>query len=429
MTFDAWFLVVGFLLAAMALVAPLVQRLPLSTAMLYLAVGLAVGPLGLGLLEVDADRHGKAMERLAEVAVLVSLFASGVKTSGQLARRDWELPLRLATLSMLVTVALVAAVGTGLLGLPLGAAILLGAILAPTDPVLASDVQLVDVSDRDRLRFALTGEAGLNDGSAFPVVMLGLGLLGLHELGDGGARWLLVDVLWASAGGLGIGALVGAGVTLAVLRIERDPQSAGSPTEHVAIGTIALSYGLALLAGTYGFLAVFAAGFAHRRAALAASHRGRAAASAANDPSRGLSDDVLRFTGQLERVGEVGIVILVGAWLGAGDLEAARWWFPLLLFLLVRPLAVAVALPGTQQGATRSALLGWFGIRGIGSIYYLLHAINAGLPGPLTDALTAITLEVVTASVLLHGVSVTPLMNAYSRRRRSSRGGRRDGMD
>jgi NhaP-type Na+/H+ or K+/H+ antiporter len=428
MSFDAWFIVMGLLLAAMALVAPLVRRLPLSTSMLYLVVGLAVGPLGLGLLEVDADRHGEVMERLAEVAVLVSLFASGVKTSGDLSRRDWELPLRLATLSMLVTVGLVAAAGTWLLGLPLGAAILLGAILAPTDPVLASDVQVVDASDRDRLRFSLTGEAGLNDGTAFPFVMLGLGLLGLHELGEMGERWLLVDVLWASVGGLAIGAAVGAGVTLALLRVESDPHAAGSPTEHVAIGTIALSYGIALLAETYGFLAVFAAGFAHRRAAFAALRRGSAVDAPPDAPSQRLSDDVLRFTGQLERVGEVGVVILVGAWLGAGDLEASRWWFPALLFLLIRPLAVAAALPGTRQGATRSVLLGWFGIRGIGSIYYLMHAVNAGLPGPLADALTAITLEVVTASVVLHGVSVTPLMNAYARRRRAGRPGR-DGMD
>ncbi|MCU0759933.1 MAG: cation:proton antiporter [Steroidobacteraceae bacterium] len=424
MSFDTWFVVVGLLLAAMALVAPLVRRLPLSTSMLYLAVGMAVSPLGLGLLEVDAAEHGEVMERLAEVAVLVSLFGSGVKTSGSLSRHHWGLPLRLATLSMLLTVAAIAAVGTWVLDLPPGAAILLGAILAPTDPVLASDVQVVDATDRDRLRFALSGEAGLNDGTAFPFVMLGLGLLGLHELGQGGQRWLLVDVAWATAGGLAIGAMVGAAVTRALLAIERDPRAAGSPAEHFAIGTIALAYGLALLAETYGFLAVFAAGFAHRRAALAEARRLTAAAEPAGGPPRDLADDVLHFTDQMERIGEVGIVILVGAWLGSGEIDASRWWFPLLLFLVIRPLAVAVALPGTGHGSARGILVGWFGIRGIGSVYYLLHAINSGLPDALADRLTSLTLGVVTASILLHGISVTPLMEAYSRRlgRRSGAG-------
>jgi NhaP-type Na+/H+ or K+/H+ antiporter len=287
---------------------------------------------------------------------------------------------------------------------------------------------VVDASDRDRLRFALTGEAGLNDGTAFPFVMLGLGLLGLHELGDGGQRWLLVDVAWATGGGIAIGALVGAGVTRALLRIERDPRAAGSPAEHFAIGTIALAYGLALLADTYGFLAVFAAGFAHRRAALAEARRTTAAPEPADAPPRHLADDVLRFTEQMERVGEVGIVILVGAWLGSGDVDASRWWFPALLFLVIRPLAVAAALPGTGHGSARGILVGWFGIRGIGSIYYLLHAINAGLPGALAEPLVSVTLQVVTASILLHGISVTPLMEAYSRRRGRPAAAGPDGM-
>jgi NhaP-type Na+/H+ or K+/H+ antiporter len=118
--------------------------------------------------------------------LLISLFSVGMKLGLPFSSHHWRLPLRLAFISMALTVGLITLVGFYLLALPLGAAVLLGGILAPTDPVLASDVQVDEPDDRDRLRFSLTGEGGLNDGAAFPFVLLGLGLLGMHELGDGG---------------------------------------------------------------------------------------------------------------------------------------------------------------------------------------------------------------------------------------------------
>ena len=157
----------------------------------------------------------------------------------------WLLPLRLAILSMLVTVALVAGVGVLALGLPLGAAILLGGILAPTDPVLASDVQVANPGDRDRLRFALTGEAGLNDGTAFPLVMLGLGLLGLHDIGSFGWRWLAVDVIWAVTAGVAIGAVLGTAVGRLVLYLRRTHKEAVGLDNFLALGLVGLAYGAA----------------------------------------------------------------------------------------------------------------------------------------------------------------------------------------
>src|SRR3954467_3690766 len=144
-----------------------------------------------------------------------------------------------------VTVALVAGVGALVLGLPLGAAILLGAILAPTDPVLASDVQVADAGDRDRLRFALTGEAGLNDGTAFPLVLLGLGLLGLHEIGSFGWRWVVVDVIWGVAAGIAIGAVAGTAVGRLVLYLRRTHKEAVGLDNFLALGLVGLAYGAA----------------------------------------------------------------------------------------------------------------------------------------------------------------------------------------
>ena len=131
---------------------------------------------------------------------------------------------------MLITVGLVAFAGVVGLGLSVGAAVVLGAVLAPTDPVLASDVQMRHPSDQDNVRFSLTGEAGMNDGTAFPFLMLGLGLLGLHNLGSAGWRWFLVDVLWATAGGLAVGALLGVLTSRFVLYLRREHREALAST-------------------------------------------------------------------------------------------------------------------------------------------------------------------------------------------------------
>ena len=207
MSFSVWALVIGALLITMALAGSLMKRLPVSASMLYLVVGYGLGTAGWGLMAPDPHQVAAILERVSEVALLISLFSVGLKLGLPFSSRHWRLPLRLAFVSMALTVGLITLVGVFLLDLPLGAAVLLGGILAPTDPVLASDVQVDEPHDSDRLRFSLTGEGGLNDGAAFPFVMLGLGLLGRHELGAGGWRWLGLDVFWALAGGLLIGAI------------------------------------------------------------------------------------------------------------------------------------------------------------------------------------------------------------------------------
>src|SRR6478609_1815748 len=322
MEFALWSVIVGFLLIFMALSATGLARLPLSTAMLYLIVGLAVSPWGMGLMRADIRQHALLLERLTEVIVLISLFTAGLKLSPGLRDRRWVLPLRLALTSMVMTVMGIAAAAWFFLNLPVGACILLGAILAPTDPVLASDVQVNRPDDRDRLRFALTGEGGLNDGTAFPFVMLGLGLLGLHEIGEFGWRWLLVDGLWATFAGLGVGALLGLAVGRLVLYLRREHKEAVGLDDLLAMGLIALSYGVALLLHAYGFLAVFAAGVALRRLE---QRQGGSEASlppveqALVDPDRSVADNVavdpqhapafmaravLAFNAQAERIGE-----------------------------------------------------------------------------------------------------------------------------
>ena len=440
MEFATWSVLIGLLLVLMALSGSVLARLPLSTAMLYLAVGVALSPFGFDVLRIDAFKHTQLLERLTEVVVLVSLFTAGLKLSPGLRDRRWLLPLRLALTSMVITVIGIATCAWLFLGLPVGACILLGGILAPTDPVLASDVQVSHPGDRDRLRFALTGEGGLNDGTATPVVMLGLGLLGLHELGEFGWRWFAVDVLWATGAGLATGWVLGSAVGRLVLFLRREHKEAVGLDDFLALGLIGLSYGCALLLHAYGFLAVFAAGVALRRLEQLQSAGSDASAQpvqqALADPDRSIADSVavhpehapafmaqavLGFNEQAERIGEVTIVIAIGALLWAVRWDPAAWWFVPLLLLVIRPLSVRIGLAHSAATHGQRWLIGWFGIRGVGSLYYLVYAVNQGIAPGLAERLIALTLSVVVTSIVVHGISVTPLMAAYERAIRRAR--------
>jgi NhaP-type Na+/H+ or K+/H+ antiporter len=425
----SWFIVIGAVFVLMALTGSVVQRLPLSTAMLYLAAGVLVGPHALGLARFDAIAEAAIIERITEVAVIVSLFSAGLKLRVPLRDPLWRLPVILAFGSMTVTVGLIALVGVLLLELPIGVAIVLGGVLAPTDPVLASDVQVTGPRDRDRLRFTLTGEAGLNDGSAFPFVMLGLSLLGLEQTTDFGWRWLLVDVLWAIPGGLAVGWLLGTAISRVILYLRREHREAVGLDDFLALGLIALSYGVALLLHTYGFLAVFAAGLALRKIEERAVGQERApedvvAAAAAEGGEEEIATHpevapaymaqaVLGFTEQLERIGEVAVMLLVGAMFWVDTVPGAAIWFVPLLLLVIRPVAAAIGMIGSDTTRQQRLFIAWFGIRGIGSIYYLMFAITHGLPESAARFVTGLTLAVVATSVIVHGISVTPLMRRY----------------
>ena len=444
MTEAYWFTTAGVLLVGIVLASTLLRRLPISTAIIYLGVGLLLGPSALGLLSWDAVSEAEILKYISEVAVIVSLFTVGLKWRTPLTAEFWSLPVRLATVGMVLTICAVTLIGTTLLGLPLGAAVLLGAVLAPTDPVLASEVQVRSSTDRDTVRYALSGEAGLNDGLAFPFVMLGLGLLGLHpdkvaglfklwangEFGVWG--WLGWDLLWAVSVGLAVGALTGSMVGRLALYLHRRRHDVFALHEFLVLGLIALSYGLAQLVYGYGFLAVFAAGYALRRIELRATGY---APEPTELPPEGLDKEVeeggakepeqaaqrmatalMTFNDQLERILEAAVVVLLGAVLTTEFWASEVIWLAPLLFLVVRPLAVVVGLLGKGTSYSQKALMAWFGIRGIGSIYYLTYALGYGVPSQLADRLTALVLSLVALSIVVHGVSVTPLMKRYEGR-------------
>ncbi len=427
MSLAQWSLFVGALLVTMVLAGTLLQRLPLSSAMVYLALGWLLGPSVADVLRPDPNLHAEWLERLAEIGLLISLFAVGLRLGVPLRDRRWRLPLRLALASMTAMVAMVAAVGVWWLGLPLGAAVLLGAILAPTDPVLASDVRAEPGPNPDRIGFSLAGEGGLNDGAAFPFVMLGLGLLGLHDLGSSAARWWTIDLLWAPVGGVAIGGLLGAATGRLVVYLRSRHDEAVGLDGFLGLGLVAMAYGIAQLSLASGFLAVFAAGLALQRvrerprahtrplppAAASQGHSYETLATHSHHASATMRDSVQLFNARLEKLAELALVLVVGAMLAYARPLPAAWWFVPLLLLVLRPLSVLAATVGEGLAAPQRTMIGWFGIRGIGSVFYLLFALRHGVDGSVADTLVTLTLWTVVASIVAHGISAQPMMQSY----------------
>ena len=252
-----------------------------------------------------------------------------------------------------------------------------------------------------------------------------------------GWKWLTVDVLWSVVAGVGSGFGLGWLVAQLVLYLRRTHKEAVGLDEFLTMGLIALSYGFALLIHSYGFLAVLAAGLALRRIEQREAGEANGKDNApqnemvsddsaeleqaveeakATDPTEApahLVRTMLTFNEQLERMGEVVVVLLLGGLLTADLLSGAALWFVPLLFFVIRPVAVQIGLLGSRTSRVQRGLISWFGIRGIGSIYYLMYAIYHGVPEPLARQITGLTLATIAVSIFVHGISVTPLMKRY----------------
>lgn len=432
--FITWCLIIGVLLVVIGLTDTLRQELPFSSSALYMVAGYLLGPDIYGLLDLGLTEHARLLERLTEAAVLISLFAVGLRLRAPLGDPLWRTPVLLASVAMVLTIGMLVGVGVGL-GLSLGGALLMAAVLAPTDPVLASDVQVQHAQDRDRLRFSLTGEGGLNDGTAFPFVMLALGLMGLHELGPQGLRWWGIDLLWATAGGIGIGWLLGFIFSRAVVYLRREQEQALGMESFLTLGLIALTYGLALSAHTYGFLAVFAAGLAMRHverqdnpdAQPAVSPPEPASQTVADpgpspsaDPSQAsayMAKAVLDFTLDIEKLAELTVMLLIGSLLRVEAFTSTSLIVAVALIFVVRPVAVYLTTAALPLTPGQRRLAAWFGIRGIGSMYYLAFAVAHGADTHETRLIADAVLVTIALSVLLHGSTATPIMRLYHRAR------------
>ncbi|MGA7396829.1 MAG: cation:proton antiporter [Solirubrobacterales bacterium] len=374
-----------------------------TPAAIYLVLG-AIASGGLHLIGVDLldpINDAKLIEHLAEVAVIIALFGAGLRLDRHFGWVEWRSTFLLIVVVMPLTIAAVAGFANLFMGLSVGAAIILGASLAPTDPVLARDIKVGGPGEGDgqETRFALTSEAGFNDGLAFPFVFLGIYIAG--EGGSGWiAEWLSADVFYAITAGLAIGAaggwLTGAGANYFRDRGWLNPHFDG----WLALAAVLAIYGLTEIAGAYGFLAAFAGGLAFRR----------------QEWDHESHDRVHRGADLAEDVTELGMVLLIGSTLTLTGLAApgiAGWLLVPVLLLVIRPVSVMIAFRKSPVSRRERRLIGWFGIRGIGSFYYAAVAISAGV---LTvDEISSIYWTIIACagvSIIVHGFSAGPAMDA-----------------
>lgn len=449
MTFDpqvgmlAWLLLLGATLLAMSVFASQLERLPVSTSVVYLLLGVLLGPAGLGWVQLDVVQSASSLEHLTEFTVVVSLFIGGLKLRLPIWHAAWVAVWRLAAPLMLVSIAAIAAFAHAVLGLDLATALLLGAVLAPTDPVLASAVSVNEAADQDRLRYGLSGEAGLNDGMAFPFVVLALAMREHGGFGAWVGNWALLRLLWAVPAALVIGYVLSRYVGELAIRRRSSHRHAPSISDFLALALIALSYAAAQLVHAWGFLAVFAAGVGLRAAELAivtesphpdAKLEGGQEGCSAHPPAEDLVaakvrgdaleqpavaagvtvSESLSFGHTAERMLELLLVSVVGVGL-IDHWDGRAFGVAVVLFALARPLCAWILLRGTPTSSAQRWLMGWFGVRGIGSLYYLMYGLNHASGRTLAASITDLTLSVVALSVVVHGLSARPLLAWYER--------------
>jgi sodium/hydrogen antiporter len=416
--YDVLLVVAGLAILATALLPRTLEHRPLALPVLLLGLGFVAFALPLGLEAPDPLAEPIATERITELAVILALMGAGLRIERAPDLRAWASTWRLLAITMPFTIGLAAVLGWWAAGLAPATAMLLGAAIAPTDPVLAADVEVRTPEERGpdeedegateagAVRFALTSEAGLNDGLAFPftnmaVAMAVAGVAPRNWL----LEWLAVDVAYKVSAALVLGLVLGRLTARIVFSFYAESVLAKLMTGLAAVASTLLVYGLTEVAGAYGFLAVFIAGVSIRNA----------------DPGNEYQQALRDVTEGTVRVTIAAIVVLLGGAIAGGLLAPLGWSHAAVggvLVLVVRPLSGALGLVGFASATgAQKATIAFFGIRGVGSLYYMAHGLNeAEFEG--AEELWALVAFVVTFSILLHGITGSPVMDVLRRHRR-----------
>ncbi|MGW5640988.1 cation:proton antiporter [Streptomyces sp. NPDC003832] len=409
MSIFAW-LGVGALLAAV--LPRVVAGRPLSLPLVFLCGGIGVYLLPLPLPEIDPVGNRLMAEHITEICVIIALMGAGLALNRPVGWRRWAATWRLLGVTMPLTVVFTALTAWWVLDWPPAAALLLAAVLAPTDPVLASEVRVgeptEDEHDEDEVRFALTSEAGLNDGLAFPLTYAAVALVAAAGGGwsaDWISGWVLKDLLLKCAIGVLSGWVIGRLLGRLFFQ-SRSPVLRLS--EHregfVALSATFLAYGAAELLHGYGFLAVFVTACSIR----------------AEERAHGFHNVLHDFVEQVERLFTAVLLFLLGAFVALGGLAPLTWQgvvTGLVLLLVLRPLSGWTGLLGTRMRRSERWVTAVYGMRGIGSLYYLAYALGQhDFPVPARELWAVVTFTVL-ASVVLHGVTAGPVVKRLDRLR------------
>ncbi len=398
----------GIVVLLTAWLPMLFKELPLSLPMFCVALGAAVFAIpGIPGVAPNPLDHLEITKRLTELVVIVSLTGAGLKLDRPVSWKSYRLTWRLLGIAMPLSIAGIAFLGSSLLGLGIASALLVGAVLAPTDPVLASDVQVGPPGEglEDDVRSTLTAEAGFNDGLAFPFVNLAIAVAIANQSGEAWfGHWLTVDVIWKLVVGMAAGWLIGRLLAWLTFRLPNRAQLSRTADGFVALGMTAVCYGLTEMMHGYGFLAVFVAALAFRSVERTHEYHER----------------LHEFSEQFERLLMMILLVIFGGAISAGGMFNEISWsiviFAVGTIFIVRPLVGWISLIGAKTPAKEKAVIAFFGIKGLGSAYYLSYAMGLASFEAAERLWSAVGL-VVLISVVLHGALVTPVMRHLDQRR------------
>ncbi len=414
--YNLWLLILGFGLLAVSILPRLLASYPLSMPMVILVLGFAAVKLPLGLEPPDPRKYGTIAEHLTELVVIISLMGAGLQIDRRPSWKAWSSTCRLLAITMTLTIGLCFFVGWWIAAFLSPTAMLLGAVIAPTDPVLASEVQVgspgegskdgeteeknaTGAGEEDEVRFALTSEAGLNDGLAFPFtnMAIAMALAGSHPENWLGS-WLLIHVLYELAVAVVIG--IGLGYLLArfILWLPAKTELAKAVTGLGALAATLVIYGATECAGGYGFIATFVGAVVIRN--YHRDHEYQAALHLVAEKT--------------ERILVVVVLIALGGAIAGGLLDALTWPLVIsavLILLVVRPVSGIIGMLGFKGAPWRERLaISFLGIRGVGSLYYLAYALNKESFSNV-DEIWALVGLVVVASIFVHGITATLIID------------------
>jgi len=393
----------GILIALVAWLPLALRRLPISLPIVCIGIGALIFSTSSIGFDPSPRVHPYLTERMTELVVIIALMGAGLKIDRVFSLKSWGMAWRLLLITMPLSILGIMGVGIWVLGTGVVASLLLAASLAPTDPVLAADVQVGGPREggEDTVRFALTSEAGLNDGFAFPFVHLAIAISMAASTGESWfTHWLTFNVLWEIIAGLGCGWVVGRLFGWLTFRMPGDTL-AKTGDGLIAIAATFISYGVSELIHCYGFFAVFVTAITLRNA-----HR-----------DHEFQRDMHDITEQVERIAMMVLLLAFGGSLITG-LPAPVGWTEILaavlLIFVVRPITGLIGMVGAEATRSEKLTIAFFGIRGVGSFYYLAYGLNHG-QFENADRLWTILSLVVIMSIVMHGLTVTPIMRWLDR--------------
>jgi sodium/hydrogen antiporter len=392
-------IIVGIGILGMAWMPALTDRLRLSYAVIYVVFGCLLYMFLDFLPKPDLKKNNELALHLTELVVIISLMGTGLKIDQKFSFRTWHVPFRLVSINMVLCIGAMMAVCVYFLNFSPILALLIAAALSPTDPVLATDVQVGAPHEdaRDNVRFSLTAEAGFNDGIAFPFIWLAIVWAGIDAgLGGSFAEWAWQHVLYQFAIAVLCGILLGKLVAFLIFGLPGKADNLVTRDGFVSIATTLLVYGVTELVHGYGFVAVFIAGLAIRD--YERNHK--------------FHKRLHEFSDQMERILVGVMLILFGGSLVNGILDHLTWKMAIagLVFLfIIRPLSTYVSLLSSGLHKKEKIIISFFGIRGVGSVYYLLFAYSVGNFGR-QDELWSLVAFIILVSIIIHGSTASILI-------------------